>query len=94
MKRTTLRLLAAITLAALGAGTALADEPKLEKVTIAQALKWRKPGDEIPGWKKSNSRRMIIWDEHRVHLAARKLEKAGEVEVKVSARFTRYKAVR
>ncbi len=62
--------------------------------TIAQALKWRKPGDEIPGWKKSNSRRMIIWDEHRVHLAARKLEKAGEVEVKVSARFTRYKAVR
>lgn len=44
MKRTTLRLLAAIALAALGAGTALADEPKLEKVTIAG---WGGPISEI-----------------------------------------------
>ncbi|HCY16156.1 MAG: nitrate ABC transporter substrate-binding protein [Curvibacter sp. GWA2_64_110] len=44
MKRNTLHMLAAIALAALGAGTALADEPKLEKVTIAG---WGGPISEI-----------------------------------------------
>ncbi len=44
MKRNTLHVLAAIALAALGAGTALADEPKLEKVTIAG---WGGPISEI-----------------------------------------------
>jgi NitT/TauT family transport system substrate-binding protein len=44
MKRNTLRLLAAFALATLGAGAATADEPKLEKVTIAG---WGGPISEI-----------------------------------------------
>lgn len=44
MKRNTLRMLAAIALATLGTGTALAQDPKLEKVTIAG---WGGPISEI-----------------------------------------------
>ncbi len=62
--------------------------------SIAEALGWHKKGDGVPRWEHSKDRRKSIWDEHRAHVAARQLEADGLVEVRVSAKSTRYVAVR